>query len=255
MKQYGCLQAIYMSFYSRALYRDIAKNWGAGVMLYLFMLLTICWTCLMFRIQPTINSSATHFANAVIPQLPQKIVIKNGIVSTPEDRPYFVRNLDTKETIAIIDTTGKYTTLEEANTSFLMTKDSMIYADKSAVKIQKLPTDLNINIDPIVVKGFTIKFIGWLWVILFPVLLLCSFVYRILQSLFYAVLGKLFAILSKTSILYFDILKLTMVAITPAIVISTIVDFFNVWPHGHLLFYFVLSMGYLIFAIYANKPR
>src|SRR5207249_3863182 len=141
-----------------------------GVMLYLFMLLAICWILLMFRIQPAINLSTTRFADTVVPQLPEKISIKNGIVTTPENHPYFLRDSDTKEVIAVIDTTGKYKTLDEAKSSFLMTKDSVIYADKNAIKIQKLPYDLNMNIEPVRVKEFAIKFAGWLWVLIFPIL-------------------------------------------------------------------------------------
>ncbi len=255
MKQYGCLKAIYMSFYSRALYRDVAKNWGADVMFYLLMLLAICWACLMFRMQPAMNLGAAQFTDAVVPQLPKMIYIKNGIVSTPEKRPYLVQDPENKELIGIIDTTGTYKTIEEAKSRFLLTKDSFIYHDRTAVKIQKIPSDFNLNIDPVVVKGYAIKFVGWLWVLLFPIFLLVSFIYRVIQAFFYALLGKLFAVLSKTPIVYFDILKLAMVAITPAIVISTIVDFFNMWSNGHFLVYFVLSMGYLIFAIIATKKQ
>ncbi len=249
MKQYGFLQAIYMSFYSRALYRDIAKNWGAEVLLYLFMLLAICWIVLMFQIQPALNRGVKLFADTVVPQLPEMIYIKEGIVSTPEARPYFVRDSETQKVLAVIDTTGKYTTLEETQSSFLLTKDTVIYADKNAVRIQKLPTTLTKDINPTQVKEVAIKFVGWLWVLLLPILLLSSFIYRLVQALFYALLGKLFAVLSNISIYYFDIFKLAVVAITPAIVITTVVEWLNVWQHGHLLIYFILSMAYLIFAI------
>ena len=41
MKQYNILQAIVMSFYSKNLYRDVAKNWGGKAFLYLFLFLKI----------------------------------------------------------------------------------------------------------------------------------------------------------------------------------------------------------------------
>jgi hypothetical protein len=43
MKRFGPLRAILMSFYSSDLYRGVVRNWrGAGV-LYLTLLLALCW--------------------------------------------------------------------------------------------------------------------------------------------------------------------------------------------------------------------
>ena len=253
MKQYGCLQAMYMSFYSRDLYRDVKKNWGAGVLLYLLLLLTICWVAMMFRIQPTLNQSVVQFIDVVVPQLPHFIRIEKGVLITPENRPYLIKNPETKEVIMIIDTSNKYKSLEEARSHVLITQDKIMYADNDTVKIKKIPTNYEIHIDSAKTKESTLKFVGWFWVILLPVFLLGSFLYRLVQSLIYAVLGKLIAVLLGIRIVYADILKLTIVALTPAIVLSTIAAWLGRGAYHHIWFYFILSMAYIIFAIGANK--
>jgi hypothetical protein len=255
MKQYGYLQAIFMSFYSRNLYRDVAKNWGGGVFLYLLLLLVICWALLMFRMQPVINQSAEHFANTIVVQLPESINIEKGSAKTAENRPYPIKDPDTHKTVVMIDTSGKYTDLQQTEAQILMTKDTLIYSDNNAIKIQKIPVDIKLSIKPEYIKEFAVKFAGWSWIFLFPIFLIGSFLYRFIESLFYAVLGKVFALLTNIEISYIVITKLALVALTPAIVISTLVEWYGHWPHNHVLFYFVLSMAYLMFAIGAVREN
>lgn len=255
MKQYGWLKAIYMSFYSRSLYRDVAQNWGLGTFFYLFFLLAICWIALMFHIQPVINLEATKLINEITPQLPETMIIKEGTVITPENRPYIIQGKETNEIVAIVDTSGKYNTLDDVKTPVLITKNKVLYSDNNnAVRIYTIPATLTTDIVTTKVKDFILKVIGWLWVIIFPVVLVSSFLYRIFQSLFYAIIGKIFAVSATIKLTYVEIVKLTMVAITPVIVISTILEWFGLWFDYSGLF-FVLAMCYLIFAIGANKDK
>ena len=43
MKQFGLLRAIWLSFYSPELYRDVARNWRGFGLLYLTVLLALSW--------------------------------------------------------------------------------------------------------------------------------------------------------------------------------------------------------------------
>ncbi|EKD54511.1 MAG: hypothetical protein ACD_60C00076G0002 [uncultured bacterium] len=253
MKQYGYLRAIYLSFYSRDLYRDVAKNWGAGVLLYLLLVLALCWVVMIFRIQPAINQGAAQFVEVIVPQLPSFIHIEDGVAKTPENRPYYIKNPETKEVIAIIDTSGKYKNLEEARTRLLITKDKAIYTDNEVIKIKKIPEHFTLRINRAETKEVTLKFMGWLWIILLPLFILVSFLYRLIQSIIYAIFGTFFAVMMGVNTPYATVFKLTMVALTPAIVISTVTDWFGYGFYHHMLLYFILSMAYLIYAIRANK--
>jgi len=257
MKRYNYLQTIYLSFFSRDLYRDVAKNWGGGVVLYLFILLLICWAVMIVRYQPVINHSFQHIANELAPQIPE-IHIKKGEVSTPENRPYLIKDKESGETIIIIDTSGKYPDLNEtpSSTKVLITHDKVYYVDDSnSERIQKIPAKITVEIKPDQVKQSLIKIADWLWVIFLPILLILSFAYRLVQALIYAVIGKIFSALSNASLSYAELLKLSMVAVTPVIVISTILDWFSVAFPFQWLLYFIITMAYLIFAIGANKTN
>lgn len=255
MRQYGYLQAIYMSFYSRKFYRDVANNWGANILLYLLLLLAICWICLMARLQPAINRFAVSFISNVFVQLPADIQFKNGMIKTTENKPYVIRDLTSqngKEIIAIIDTSGKYKNLNQAKAPLLVTTDSVIYSGQNnLVKIRKLPESLNFNFKSLELRDRLIKFTYWMWLLLFPGLLIFSFLYRLVQSLVYSVFGKIFSLLMHADLAYVQIIRLTIAAITPAIVVGTAADFFSITFSYSWLLYFVLSIGYLIFAIRA----
>lgn len=255
MKQYSCFQAMFMSFYSRNLYRDVAKNWGAGVILYLFILLFIVWGIMMFQIQPNINQGFRELVNKYGSQMPE-LTFANGILTTPENKPYMIVNPSTGQPVAIIDTSGQYQNLDSApkNVGFLLTKTTMFYVDNNqSIREQKIPENFKSDIKPEDIKSFGMKFVGWAWVLILPFLLIGSFLYRLIQALIYAIIGKIFGAVSGSQLSYSEILKLSMIAVTPAIVLATILDMCMVVFHFQFLLYFIISMIYLFFAISANK--
>lgn len=257
MKEYNYLQAIYMSFYSRKLYRDIVQHWGGGVVLYLFILLLLCWVAMMFRIQPTINIGLKQISDKYVMQLPE-IKFKDGQAQTPENKPYFITEPNAGKVIGVIDTSGKYKTLDDVpkTAQMLLTNDMVYYYDNSNnIKSGTIPKTLNADLKPEQIKTSIIKFGGWLWILLLPFFLLGSFIYRLVQALLYAIIGKIFAALGSISLDYSNVLKLSMIAITPAIILGTILDWFDVTFHLQWLLYFVIAMVYLVFALGANRAK
>lgn len=255
MKQYNFLQALYMSFYSRNLYRDVFANWRGEVVLYLFFVLFLCWVVLMIFIQPAINLFAANISSQYATQLPPMKIV-NGVINTPEKKPYTIKDPDSNKIIAIIDTSGKYQTIENAPADILVTSNQIIYKENAnEIKIQKIPSNVTADIEPKTVSEKINKYSHYTWILLFPILLLFSFFYRLIESLLYALLGKLFAAFSNLAITYGQVLKLTIVALTPVLVISTILDLLIAGFPFQWLFYFVISMAYLIFALGAVKQK
>lgn len=255
MKKYGFIRALYKSFYSQDLYRDVERNWGLEAVWYLLMVLALCWIAPTANMQVNLTRNYDQNATNIARQLPV-FQIKEGQVITPENRPYIIKDPQEKNTLAVIDTSGKYKTLEDADTQFLITKDIVIYQESpQEIKLYKLPHSLSIQIVPTGIKEVIGNFIKWSWVLIFPFFLFLSFLYRIIQVFVYALLGKCFALAIGVKLNYSTIAKLCMVALTPTIIISTLFDFFDVTFHFELLFYFVLSMSYLAFAIYVQKNK
>lgn len=251
----GCLVAIIKSFYSRDLYRDVVQNWGFGVVLYLLLLLTLCWGILAIPMQKNVELGYTSFSDKLFPQIPV-MEIKNGELKTPENRPYVITDPHNKQVLAIIDTSGKYQNLDKTTASLLLTKHAVYYQnDAKMEKMRNFSADLNLDIKPQNVKSISDRFVHWAWLLFLPALILLTFIYRIIEAALYAILGEIFSMIAKISLTYGEVFRLSIFAMTPAIIISTILDWFLIGFRHQLLFYFLLSMAYLVFGVLANKQE
>lgn len=257
MKEYGYLQALYKSFYSPKLYRDVAWNWGADVVFYLFLLTFICWGVLLLKYQPIIGNGLRNIVHKMGEQVPEMEIV-NGEIKTPENKPYFIIDPDTKETIAIIDTSGEYGALKngESKPTILVTKKQIFYVESETndIHVKDIPETLTMVVDPSYLKEKIIFSASWLWLLLLPLRSLYLWIGRLLQVLFYAALGKLFAYMTHIPLRYGQVFKLSAVALTPPIIIVTAVAWFDVYLRYSAWIIFAIAIGYLIFAIRANRP-
>jgi hypothetical protein len=252
MRQYSFLKAIVMSFYSKDLYRDVKLNWGGSAILYLLLLLTVTWIPLITIMQTQVNKNAPGVLTTFFSQMP-KTDIKNGIVQTPENKPYFFSDPETKKVFGVIDTSGEFTTLKD-DMVFLVTKNQIFTNSKHhETKIFTLSSSTNYVIDPVVYKAKILKVIQWLWLAVFPIVILGSFIYRLIQTFFYAIFGKIFALTSGIHLGYMKIYTLTLVALTPVILFETVIELAGVSFPLHWVVNFILAMAYLLFAVRANK--
>lgn len=252
MQQYNFLQAIYMSFYSKKLYRDVANNWGGKTFFYLLMLVIISAAVYSYITQNLIKEGYQYYSAQLAPQIPS-LTFKNGKLSTPENRPYFIVNPNNKENLAVIDTSGQYTSAEQAQTSLLITQTQAITHSDNQSKTYTFPEDFNSEVTPGTIDYFIERLLGYTWIIFFIVFIFFFYIYRIFQALIYALIGKIFASLFRVQIAYGQIVQIMMVAITPVIILSAIQHIFLIKLNHEMLIYFLLAMLYLFYGIMANK--
>lgn len=253
MPQYNLFQAIYMSFYSRSLYKDVANNWGAKSFLYLLILLSLTWVVSIYQAQQAISSGYATMSETLVAQVPV-MTITDGKLKTPENRPYIISDPNSKEALVVIDTSGKYTSLEQINTNVLITPTRIYSKPKeNQQRIDEIPAKLNLVVAPDVVNGYIKRFVSFFWIPFFLFAVLFSYLYRIFQALVYSILGKLMAMVMGVKLSYWQILQIMMVAITPVLLICTVLHALSLDLIRHNLVYFLLAMGYLAFGIRANK--
>lgn len=253
MSQYNIFHAMVASFYSRDLYRDVAKNWGGKALFYLLVLLALSWIPFCFILQHTLNQGYQKNSDKYAAQFPV-LTIKDGKISTPENHPYFVTDPDTHENVVVIDTTGQYTTLDQAKAQVLVTDTEVISRPKpNEIRTDKIPSTLNMEIDPQVVNGYVKHYLGFAWVAFFILFLLGSYIYRIIQALIYGIIGKIFTAMTSSPLSYGQVWIMSMVAITPAVVLATICDIFSLSYPLQSFSYFLLAMIYLFYGVVANK--
>lgn len=251
MKKFSIIHIPVLSFFSRDLYRDVGLSWKGICFGYLFLLLAVCWIPMMVRIHLGFSGFVENDAPPVIEQIPQ-ITITDGEISIEEPQPYYIRTPDSNEIIGVIDTTGSIESPEDANAFFLLTENSII-TRQSDFETRKF--DLS------QVKSFTIsgegvmKFLditkNFLAIILYPIALLSSYVYRIIQALIFAAVGLLFTSICKVSLQYGALLRLAVVAMTPCMIVKTVFGMVGVYFPCIGLLYIVITLAYLYFGVYA----
>lgn len=251
MRQYSFLQAIPLSFFSTKLYRDVARNWGSDAFLYLFFLAALVSIGVTYRAQVALNGMYAQVSTTVVPQVPV-LTLVNGKLSTPEKRRYEILTPGTKDVMMVIDTSGPYTGAEKLKESILITENAVVTKQHDEVRIRKLP-DVSATIEPMVIDQVIKRYIGFAWIMMYAFILFFSYITRLVSAVFYALLGRIAAALVHVNLTYGQVVRLAMVAVTPALILDEVMLFSTyVLPHYQAIYFGVTAL-YLVFAVLANK--
>lgn len=253
MKKYRIFHPLAYAFFSPSLYRDVAQRWTGIAAGYLLMLLAICWIPVFITWTIALNQFSAMHSPEFLKTIPS-VSIVNGVVNVDKPQPYIVSNPKTGERLAVTDTTGTITTLEQAQAPILLTQDKLIVRKSdNQSSVYNLSNVENMGFTALQVKQLIDKSMLWLVFIVIPFALVFSFIYRILQALVYAACGMLFSILFKVELTYQQCMRLAIIAVTPAVVVGTICDVLHLSFANQYLTYFLITMAYLMFAVISNQ--
>jgi len=256
MKKFSIIHVPLLSFFSGELYRDVGLNWKGVGFGYLFLLLAICTVPRVFKIQKGLSSFIDEQSLQFVGQAPKitipKITIEKGEVSINEPQPYYIKAPDSNEVIAIIDTTGQIKSLDNTDAFVLLTKTKLIWRQsKSEFRTYDIANVQHFVLDVVKIMGWLNTAKKILVPFLYPFVLLGSFVFRIIQSLIYAAIGLLFAEWCKTKLSYPALLRLAVTAVTPCIIVRTVLEYASVKLPLAGLWFFLTAMGLLFYGIKA----
>jgi hypothetical protein len=257
MKRYNILQPLLLAFYSKSLYRDIGQNWRGRGFVYLWLLafiLTILFSFNFLRVE----NLALKFADAMTAQLPI-ITINNGITTIDQPEPYFIKSPgNSSRVLAIIDSTGEYTSLTNTTALALLTKNQLI-VQWSGDKIKEYDlSNTNKVYHPNEIKQALHVLIYWLGVAVCLLIWPLYFLLCVLITLFFSGLTKL---LIHTGLTYKTTCRLAAVALTPATALMVVLTILaNYLPeikafalsYYRWFIYVGLSFGYLLYGMQAN---
>jgi len=252
MKKFSIIHIPVLSFFSKELYRDVGLHWKGVNFSYLLLLLALCWIPTMIKMHVGFSDFINNEVPAVVEQVPE-ITITNGEVSISEPQPYYIKDPENNDVLAIIDTNGTIKSLEDPNAICLLTKTNIMWRQG---EFETRTIDLS------KVKNFVLdseRIMGWLHtaekflvIIIYPFALLGSYLYRIIQALIYAAVGLLFALWCKVTLSYATLLRLAVVAVTPCVLVKTILGIAGVHlPYAGLI-YLVAALAYLFFGVHAT---
>ena len=262
---YSYWQALYLSFFSRSLYVDIAKCWrGYGILYFLLLSFIVSLPLSLKFIIQFNNSFAENIVNP-LKNLPD-LYIQNGKITVNEPMPYYVKN-QSGEVIAIVDTTGVVKEFDSSlpKLMYLFTKDnistrrsnSLLYsifdASNSNNKTSSFQLDENINMifngKKFVKEKTVYKLKLFIDILIYPLFSLLIFSLSIGALIFFIFLGQLATIIIfKFNLNLKDSCRIFTVASTPVFFLffaSLITNF--IFPWG-ILFYIALIAVYYSFA-------
>lgn len=252
MKKFSIIHVPLFAFFSRGLYRDVGLNWRGVGFGYLFLLLAICTVPGMFKFQKGLSTFIDEQLPPFVKQVP-KITVEKGEVHIDEQQPYYIIAPDSNKIVAIIDTTGQIQSLDNTDAFVLLTKTKLLSRQsKSEIRTYNLT-----NLQHFVLEQSTIMkcldIVKKLLVPMFyPFVLLGSFIFRIIQSLIYAAIGLAFAGWCKTKLSYPSLIRLAVTAVTPGIIVRTVLEYASVIrPCASGLWFFLAAMGFLFYGIKA----
>lgn len=254
VKRYSLFHPLLLSFYSPSLYRDVAENWKGVGLLYLLLLLALAWIWPIVHLQRSTAALLEALGPAVLAQVPT-VSIHQGEVSIQEPQPYVIAVPGSDTPLAVIDTTGQ-TTPQNSQAMLILTKNqAIVRKNLHETRIYDLSEIRDLTVDRSSVAALLDACKRWMGVVAYPLALLGSYLYRIVQVLIYAGIGLLFVRLLDAALEYPELLRLSCVAITPAVVADTLRAVAG-YPSSPLwwLACFLISMGYLLFAVKANAP-
>lgn len=258
MKKFSIIHIPLLSFYSSELYQDVGLNWKGTGFGYLFLLLVICTIPVMFKFQKDLSAFVTKHAPKYVSQIP-KITIEKGKVHIDKPQPYYITIPDSNKVVAIIDTTGQIQFLDDPNVSVLLTKTKLLTRQSQAeVRTYDLAAVQHFELDQDKVTNWLNVGQKLLVPMFYPFVLLGSFAFRIVQSLVYAAIGLAFADWCKTKLPYLSLIRLSVAAMTPGIIIRTVLEYASIeirWPG---LWFFLVTLGFLFCGVkvcsQTNKP-
>jgi hypothetical protein len=252
VRRFSILHPPLLSWFSAPLYRDVAANWKGTGFLYLFLLLAVCWALTLASAHRKIGALVETLGPALVEQVP-RITIRSGRVSVEAPQPYTLRVPGMEEPLLVIDTTGGTRSLDETDARHLLTETQLhVRKSRGESRVYDLSQIAHFEVDRDSVRRWLDLFRRFCALFLYPFALAGSLAYRILQALLYAAIGVGFARLLRAELAYPALLRLTCVAVTPAVILDTARQLTGVsvrfwWP-----ICFALAMAYLLYAIRAN---
>jgi hypothetical protein len=253
MKRYSMLQPLYLSFFSRELYRDVRTNWKGTGFLYLLILLALTWLPVMVKLHQGVARIVRQEAPKLVDQMP-KITIRRGEVSIDRPVPYTIEDPDTHAPLMVIDTSGTVTSFGQGSAIILLTRDKFMYRQphRAETRIYDLTGIDDFTVDRSRVDGWVQAFRKYFAIVAYPFALAGSLAFRVIQMLLYAAIGMIFASMLKITLDYLTLLRLASVSITPVILLSTVLTLTGLHVPVLPLVSFAIAMGYLFFAVKAN---
>lgn len=255
MKKYSIFHPLWMCFYSKELYRDVISNWkglGAG---YIFMIAILVTVPLTWHLQKLYTYFVENEAPPILEQV-HPVSIKDGVLTTANNKPYTIQDSSSGKVIAIvdprIDSPQGYKTSEA---EVLVTRKQLLIkknAYETRVYTFEKSGDLHLDGQKILSWLKTVQ--KWLSLAIFPVLLVFFYLLFLVVTLLFSIIALFFSKLLSVFLSFQECYRLSAIALTPYIVLKGVDTYiFNFIPDSARYLMIILTLIYIYFGIKAYK--
>lgn len=258
-RRYAGVQALVLALFSPAVYRDVALHWrGLGIR-YLFLVLAVTWLPAMGMLQGAIDDFAANVAPSLLDKLP-RIVVKHGEATLDPPEPVTLRDPRNGAVLAVLDTGDDAPPSES--------KDAVVALGRTTLVVRR-PDDHDVRVVNLSDSPFADAVIDraraetalasvqrWFVVtVAYPVCLSASWLYRTAEAMVYGLMVAFrMGVALGRPLRPAACIRLAAVALTPVIVLDTLIGILGTplpfWP----IAYFFVTIGYLYLGISA-LPR
>ncbi|WP_133129282.1 DUF1189 family protein [Legionella yabuuchiae] len=268
---YHYWQAIFLSFYSPSLYRDVSKRWKGVGAIYLFLVIAIGCVPLSVRVISYMTDYIDNELIAPLEKIP-KLYIQGGQISLDKPMPYMIKN-KSGNVVAIVDTTGKIKeiTPEYPHLVLLITKNKLYFREPPPPPLFKATTV------PVAEKEVKVQTISdedteifdakaWIQhsgvfnvrlmvqVLVYPVMLILFYSIYLVLLLTLPLMGQILAsVFFNFKLKYIEACRVFAVAATPQIIVFFILMTFDIAFPGLGFVYLALLAGYFYYALACIK--
>jgi Protein of unknown function (DUF1189) len=252
MQKFSLFQIPLLSFYSKDLYRDAAFNWKGVGFGYLFLLVLGCLIPQALQSHYELSAYMKKEAPAIVSQVPDVIFVE-GVASTQATQPYIIKNIKTGKPFFIIDTTGTITNLDQTDGAIGLLTKSEVIVKKSAVETRtfSLKEIKHYTLNQMEASKWIDVLSQYTIMVLSPFMLIGNFIVKIILVLIYAVIGMMFAAMLKTKLPYAALLRLSIIAITPGMVVNALLQLTKTPIDQPQLLLFATALFYLFMGVQA----
>lgn len=230
-------------------------RWKGYGVAYLLLIVFLLGVPEILKLEATVSDFLTTESPRVVEQFPT-VTITKGNASIAAPSPYTIYYPDKTVPFVILDPSGSVTALKDKGTVALMTK--------TQIMLRKSPTEVRAfdlaGIDHLVVDRAKLRewveaFRFWFPIILFPFVMLFSFLYYSLQIVLCAAVGGIFAKRFGVNLDRKALVRLSAVCFTPAALLQIVHSFLNIdFPMSGTIS-FLFTIGYLYYAVGVNSEK
>jgi hypothetical protein len=246
------IRTLYLAFYSKHTYIRAAREWKGIGFGYLFVMIFLSTVCIGVWVHAWANLAIMQIEKLILPQMPT-MTFKEGRLTIDKELPYVITVNGTNivrfdKTSALPGDAAEYAPLVLGETSFAhhvratgMVKEWIYKKIFSAI------------IDPLGIAKHIAFLKTWLGLIVALILLPIHFGFVACQTLLLGAIGRVFTSTMNFILSYSKLVRISVVAVTPGVVLGTLLivtnQFFPLW----LGIYGIMAAVYLFYGVYCNK--